>query len=240
MLKKIIKHFFNSFGVDIKKFSVENSNAFQTLVCLKDHKIDFIIDIGANTGQFASEILALGYKGEIVSIEPLPVAHKILKKNANNVKNWTIFVRTAIGAYEGNIEINVAGNSVSSSILPMLDAHLESAKESEYIGKSVTKVTTLDKVLRELKIDNKNFFIKIDTQGFEWHVLDGASESLSKAKGVLCELSLIPLYEGQHLWLETIDRLGNLGFKLWAIQSGFTNINTGRTLQIDAIFFKDK
>lgn len=239
MIKKFIKFFFNLLGLDLKKLNVENSSAYQTLVALNHFKIDLILDIGANTGQFASELFMLGYKGKIISFEPLPDAHQLLIKNANNQHMWSIYPRTAIGDSEGSIEINVAGNSVSSSILPMLNAHLEAAKESEYISKTIAEITTLDKVVDELSLDNKSFFIKIDTQGFEWQVMDGAVQALSLAKGVLCELSLTPLYEGQHLWLETIERLGNLGFKLWAIQSGFTNINTGRTLQIDAIFFKD-
>lgn len=198
------------------------------------------MDIGANTGQFASELFNIGYKGSIISFEPLPNAHRLLVENAKYYENWSVYPRTAIGNIEGDVEINVSSNSVSSSILPMLNAHLEAAKESEYVGKIFAKITTLDKVICEPGFDNRSFFIKIDTQGFEWQVMDGATQALSLAKGVLCELSLTPLYQGQHLWLETIERLGNLGFKLWAIQSGFTNISTGRTLQIDAIFFKDK
>ena len=85
----------------------------------------------------------------------------------------------------------------------------------------------------------ENILLKIDTQGFEWQVLDGAEETLSKCQGVLCELSLVPLYEGQRLWLEVIERLNSMGFTLWGVQSGgFTDDQNGRTLQIDAIFFR--
>ena len=81
-------------------------------------------------------------------------------------------------------------------------------------------------------------FLKIDTQGYEWQVLDGARESLSQCQGVLCELSLVPLYEGQCLWMEMIQRLESGGFTLWSIQKGFTDLRDGRTLQVDAIFLR--
>jgi FkbM family methyltransferase len=239
MIKNLIKKIFYRLKLDLKRLNVESNASYQIYKSLKYFDVDLILDIGANTGQFASELFSVGYRGRIISFEPLPNAHKSLIENAQYYENWSVYPRTAIGNTEGNVEINISSNSVSSSILPMLNTHLEAAKESEYVSKALAKITTLDKVVGDLRLDNKSFFIKIDTQGFEWQVMDGAVQALSLAKGVLCELSLTPLYEGQHLWLETIERLGNLGFKLWAIQSGFTNINTGRTLQIDAIFFKD-
>jgi len=83
-----------------------------------------------------------------------------------------------------------------------------------------------------------SYFIKIDTQGFEWQVLDGASEALKNAKGVLCELSLAPLYEGQRLWRDIVDRLEGEGFTLWALLKGFTDNRKGRSLQVDAVFLR--
>ena len=81
-------------------------------------------------------------------------------------------------------------------------------------------------------------FIKIDTQGFEWQVLDGAHETLQQVRGVLCELSLVPLYDGQRLWRDIVDRLDADGFMLWALQKGFTDPCTGQSLQMDGIFLR--
>ena len=61
---------------------------------------------------------------------------------------------------------------------------------------------------------------------------------LPKIRGILCELSLVPLYESQRLWMDMIQRLESVGFTLWAIQKGFTDSRDGRILQIDAIFFR--
>ena len=96
--------------------------------------------------------------------------------------------------------------------------------------------TVAGKYLKEAKAP----FLKIDTQGFEWHVLDGAHETLPQIKGISVEQSLVPLYEGQHLWNEVIGRLEAAGFTLWAFHPVFSDPASGRTLQVDGIFYKTK
>ncbi|MEQ1667695.1 MAG: glycosyltransferase family 2 protein [Sulfuriferula sp.] len=55
-------------------------------------------------------------------------------------------------------------------------------------------------------------------------------------QGILVELSLVPLYGGQHLWWEVIERLEAVGFTLWAPKPVFSDQASGRTLQIDGVF----
>jgi hypothetical protein len=80
--------------------------------------------------------------------------------------------------------------------------------------------------------------LKIDTQGSDWEVLEGAQKTLPLVHGAYCELSTVSLYEGQRLWLDMIDRLSKEGFTLWSIQRGFTDRQDGRMLQADAAFFR--
>jgi hypothetical protein len=80
--------------------------------------------------------------------------------------------------------------------------------------------------------------LKIDTQGYEWQVLDGAPDLLARSSAVLIELSLVPLYEGQHLWHECIARLEAAGLALWALEPVFVDPETGRTLQLDGLFLR--
>jgi hypothetical protein len=51
----------------------------------------------------------------------------------NRDSQWQIHPRTAIGDFDGEIEINIAGNSVSSSVLPMLDSHSLAAREKHSV-----------------------------------------------------------------------------------------------------------
>ena len=120
----------------------------------------------------------------------------------------------------------------------MLNQHLEAEKNSIYVGKEKTQIVTLDSVANDYIKENTNYFIKIDTQGYEAEVINGAKKSLINSKGIICELSLVPLYEGQLLWREIIKILEKEGFILWSIIKGFTDRNDGRTLQLDGIFLK--
>lgn len=197
------------------------------------------MDVGANVGQFASGIRCSGYVGNIIFFELLSKAYAVLQQTSSSDAKWTAYPRCAIGASNGEIEINIAGNSVSSSMLPMLDRHISAEPLSGYVGKESVPLLTLDSVMPDILEIFKNSFLKIDTQGFEGEVLNGAQNVLPHIRGVLLELSLVPLYEGQFLWQEMMSRLNAEGFVLWTILPSFTDSNNGRTLQADGVFFRE-
>ncbi|MGC1781924.1 MAG: FkbM family methyltransferase [Acidobacteriaceae bacterium] len=233
-----IRYTLRKLGYDIRRFDPLASPAAQLSSSLRKFGIDAVFDVGANQGQFASGIRDAGFKGKTISFEPLSSAHSKLLKASDGDPNWNVFSRCALGDRNGEIEINVAGNSESSSILPMLATHLSAAPQSAYVEREMSPITTLDAVAGRYLKDARAPFLKIDTQGFEWQVLEGAKDTLPRLKGVMLELSLVPLYEGQRLWQEMIRRLENDGFTLWALQQGFTDTSTGRVLQMDGIFYR--
>lgn len=205
---------------------------------LRQFKIDLVLDVGANRGQFGSEIRQGGYTGRIVSFEPLSQAHSELLLASAADSMWEAYPRCALGDHSGEVEINIAGNSFSSSILPMLESHRNAAPESAYEGKEIVPLKTLDSVVGQYLKDAQAPFLKIDTQGFEWQVLDGARDTLPQIKGILVELSLVALYSDQHLWREVIDHLEDEGFTLWGFKPGFSDQVSGRSLQVDGIFYR--
>ena len=239
IVKQLIKNIFNSVGLEVQRNQPLNEAGTQIYQAIKKINTDIILDVGANTGQFSLEIRKKGYNGKIVSFEPLLSARKKLIEYSLKDKNWLIHDQAAIGDHNGFIDINISKNSVSSSILPMMSSHSDAEGNSVYIGSERTAIITLDSVADAYLNDSSNCFIKIDTQGYESQVLDGAINTLKKAKGILCELSLVPLYEGQHLWKEIIERLEKEGFILWSLQKAFTDKRNGRTLQMDAVFLRD-
>lgn len=237
-MKNFTKKLFNLFGFHISKFNVISVPAYQIAQAIKAHNINVVFDVGANIGQFAQDLRMYGYTGKIISFEPLPQAYAILTKQAKRDGNWFVQPRCAVGAENGEIEINVAANSASSSILPMLSSHENAAPESRYTHKEHVSLIMLDSVLEKYTTSTDNILIKVDTQGYEWAVLDGATQALKQSKGVLLELSLVPLYKDQKLWHELIGRLAVAHYSLYAIQTGFTDLTTGQTLQIDGLFFR--
>jgi FkbM family methyltransferase len=224
--------------IGLQRFNPEGMPCYFLQKSLKKFGIDLVLDIGANTGQFATGLRSVGFGGQIVSFEPLATAHRVLSEAASHDARWKVHPRTAIGACNGEIDFNVASNSVSSSILPMKESHLSAAVDSAYIRTEQVPISTLDAVAPQYLNGHQRSLLKIDTQGFEWEVLVGARLTLPRVQGVYCELSLVHLYEGQHLWMEMIARLNKEGFTLWSIQRGFSDHRDGRTLQVDASFFR--
>jgi len=237
--KAAIRIFFRKQGLEIRRYVPPTSPTEGLVASLRKFDIDLVLDVGANKGQFASEIRHWGYGGKIVSFEPLSQVHGELLRSSAGDPLWEVCPRCALGDHNGEVEINIAGNSDSSSILPMLESHKSAAPESAYQGKENVPIKTLDAVAGQYLKDARSVFLKIDTQGFEWHVLDGARETLPNVRGVLVELSLVPLYEGQHLWREVINRLEAEGFTLWAFKPVFSDQATGRTLQVDGVFYRN-
>jgi len=204
---------------------------------LKHFNIVTILDVGANTGQFAYYTRKMGYQNRIVSFEPLSSAFAILNQFAKNDRNWQI-ENCAIGNQDGEIEINVSQNSQSSSILNMMPEHVQSAPDSAYMGKEKVEIHNIDSIISEYTDNLEQTYLKIDTQGFEKNVLMGAKESLKTIKGLQLELSLVELYQGETLITEMLNLIKELGFTIFSLEPGFYDKNTGQLLQVDGIFYR--
>lgn len=112
----------------------ENNMRSGVIAMLATHDINLIFDIGANVGQFGKELRQAGYRGQIISFEPMSVARTELLSTSKNDPLWMVAPQAAIGDYDGETEIHIAGNSQSSSILRMLNSHKNAAPESNYVG----------------------------------------------------------------------------------------------------------
>jgi FkbM family methyltransferase len=205
---------------------------------LEFHHVDLLLDVGANVGQFAASMREAGYRGKIVSFEPLSDPRAQLLDASRPDPGWEIAPAVAIGAEEGNVEMRISDNSFSSSVLPVLPEHIRAAPESVCVGVENVPLSRLDTASRDYLSISKSPFLKIDTQGFESQVLDGAAEVLERAVGLHLELSFVPLYEGQTLFDAVINRLEGLGFCVWGFWPGIHDPDSGRMLQIDATLFR--
>lgn len=204
---------------------------------LKHFNIQTVFDVGANSGQYAYYIRRLGYRNRIVSFEPIKAPFQMMEKFARHDKKWDI-ENFALGDSNGETEINVSGNVVSSSILDMTSTHLNAEPDSEYTRKEVIQIKTFDTYVAENKVDLTNSYMKIDTQGFEKNVIDGAAETLKDIKGLQMELSMVELYQGETLVTEMLNYIESKGFTLYSLEPGFYDTKTGQLLQVDGIFYR--
>ncbi|MEO6901884.1 MAG: FkbM family methyltransferase [Bacteroidia bacterium] len=238
-VERVTKNFFQQFGILIRKYNAATSEDLRRLKLLQHYNIDLVFDIGANKGQYAMGIMDSGYKNQLVSFEPLSSVYNIIKNNSKKYENWTVAPRCAIGGKKEKIEINISENSVSSTLLNMLDSHYKGAPDSKIIGKEKVQVVTLDEIGSTYCEKAKNIFLKIDVQGFEQEVLKGAEKIISEAIGIEMEISIIPLYEDQN-WLlpQVLEYMKQKGFELNSIAPAFTDNKTGIMLQCNGIFFR--
>lgn len=198
---------------------------------------DTVFDIGANIGQYGSALRSAGFSGRIVSCEPLPDAFGHLARRSRSDDRWTA-LQTAVGAEPGRLNINVSANSYSSSILPMTNAHSDAAPGSHYIGTAHVAVTTVADLVGAYRVEPARTLLKVDTQGYEGPVLDGAGDLLASFAAIQLELSFVPLYTGQQLYPELVDRLAGLGFATYGLDAGFADPDSGRMLQCDGLFVR--
>jgi FkbM family methyltransferase len=216
-----------------------DAESLRHLQILENFKINKILDIGGNIGGYGRFLMSLGYKGRLISFEPVSQAFRELESRSSKYPNWDA-VKTAIGNTDGEIEINIAANrGLSSSIADMLPNHIENAPEAQYVSKEKVPIRKLDSIFDQYVEPGDNVFLKIDTQGYEKNVLDGAEKSLPKIKGIQVEMSLIPLYSGEMLFPDMLRHLTSKGYMLFDLGAVFTSPVTGQLLQVDGMFFSN-
>jgi len=207
---------------------------------LHRNQTDLVLDVGANCGQFALELFNAGFTGQVISFEPLSSAHVALVKAAQDNPQWEVAPRCALGASTGTAIINIAGNSFSSSLRPMLERHLAAAPESAYVGTETTPVETLaDVIARRFPEGARRFALKIDTQGFEGEVLDGLGADVEQCVAVLLEMPLDSLYGGAAGLPTLFARLVNCDFRCVGLSPGHKNPWTGDAIEVDGLFVRD-
>lgn len=200
---------------------------------LASQGIDVVVDVGANEGQYAQEMRLRGYRGDILSIEPGSAAHDLLQRQAASDPGWST-VRAAVGATSGTARLGVSENLQSSSLLPVSTHHLGAAPNAAFVEHETVDVLTLD----SLDLSGRRVWLKLDCQGSEHAALDGASSLMADVRVIQCEMSLVPMYDGESSIAELLPRLVRAGFEPWWIEPGFLDPSTGAALQVEVLLVR--
>lgn len=240
MITRAIKRLGRMVGLDIRRFDPYRDPLYRLARIAADQEIDLVLDVGANTGQFARQMRHHGYRGTIVSFEPLGAAHGTLVREAAGDAAWQVAPRAALGAEAGKtVTLNIASNLVSSSILP-LDGRLgEIVPDLGYVAAETVPLTTLDAVIdAHPEWARRRTLLKIDTQGFEGEVLAGAGRVLPDVRVLFLELALDPVYRGAPRFADMVARLDALGFSCAGIDPGLVDPRSAAVLEVDGIFLR--
>ena len=173
-----------------------------------------LVDVGARGGIHRKWNL-LSESIKVLGFEPDP--EECIRLNEKSEKNHTYFP-IALHNRSGTIEMNITKNPVNSSIyLPNFPLwnRFPNLHELEVIKSVQVNCDTLDRVLKSNDIQDVDF-LKIDTQGSELQILEGAREALkSYIFGVDVEVEFSPIYTDQPLFPDVDKYLRDLGFVLF-------------------------
>jgi len=182
--------------------------------------IDCVIDVGANTGQYRDFLrLEVGYQGRIVSFEPLATNVVRLRQRAALDSKWSI-MPVALGREDGEAPLNVtAVNLLSSLREPDPDIVDDYREWSKVENREVVQVRRLDGMFDEIvgRLGARRPYLKVDTQGTELDVIEGASGCIDRVRAMQLEVSIVPLYLGAPPYFETISTARRLGFEVTGI-----------------------
>lgn len=227
-LKNTIRRIIHSIGFEIKKYVPENYK------WLHDHGITVVLDIGANTGQFALKINEIIPNCTIHSFEPIKSCFEELVTNTRRLK----IIPYNYGIGDGNYvtQINISTHAPSSSLLEMEDLHKNTFLNNEFFQVEDIIIKTLDSVATDIDLDGKSFLVKIDVQGFEDRVLRGGLATVKAARVVIIEMSYQPLYKGQLLFNEIHEILHQMGFSYYGNLYQTKNPVDGSVIYSDSIY----
>jgi FkbM family methyltransferase len=193
-----------------------------------------ILDIGANTGQFAELAREIVPEARIYSFEPLAECHAELSAKLGRLAPAEAF-RFALGDESGTAVIQRNGFTPSSSLLTIRELHTAEMPETATSRAEPIEIRRLDDVFADRPLESP-CFIKIDVQGFEDRVLRGGRRIVQNSVGVVLEASSYRLYDGQPLFEDLHATLKEWGFVYRGNVDQWLSQKDGRILQFDALF----
>lgn len=200
---------------------------------IEDRGIDTVIDVGANVGQFGEGLRADGYGGKIISYEPTKAAYEELARKAAADGNWEAH-HCGVGAESGTAVLHASQLSVFNSVLPLSDvAGLHDGRMAVDHTEEIS-ICTLDEVVAHLR---GKILLKVDTQGYERQVMEGAKQTIARVAGILMELPVIHTYEGEWHLHEALKYMSDAGFVPAQIQAvGYHGKDNVSAVDFDCLF----
>jgi len=230
-----VKRVLRYLGYDVVRFLPDRHPMARRLQLLQNNAIRLVLDVGANAGQFASQMRTIGYAGRIVSFEPMAQAYARLVERARGDALWET-CHYGLGHADGQASIHISRDSYSSSLLEMEPDFVRIEPGAECVGSEIVEVRRLDAVLDGIWEPSEACWLKVDAQGYEGHVLRGGMDSLPRMRVVQLELAIVPLYQGQPLFADMVQFMKGAGFELAAVEPAYFEPDTGRLLQVDGFF----
>jgi FkbM family methyltransferase len=205
-----------------------------TVDFIGQHRIDLVVDVGANDGHFARKIRINGYKGDIVSFEPTSGPFEAMKAAAATDPKWEVR-KLGLADAPGSAKIHLSENTHFSSLRHATPAAVDHHAQARFIGTEKIELTTLDEVVKGY--EGRRVFVKIDTQGYEEPVLRGARGVLASVIGVQMELPAVHFYEKVWQLADAMRFMDEAGFVLAQVHPvNYAREDPSSAVEFDCIY----
>jgi FkbM family methyltransferase len=202
--------------------------------------VDCVFDVGANIGQYRDLLRdEVEFTGPIVSFEPIPELAADLHAKCSSDAKWFVET-TALDREPGPAVLHIMRDSQFSSLLspasdqPTILAPWNRVTREVWVDRSTIAIE-LPRWREKLGFTRP--FLKLDTQGNDLAVLEGAGEALQAFVGLQSELSFQQIYNDSVGFAEALTRYSQLGFQLSALVPN----NVGHfpsLVEMDCIMFR--
>lgn len=182
-------------------------------------RVDCVFDVGANAGQYASRLRHIGFGGLIISFEPIPEAAAKIARAARRDRLW-IVRQLALDSRVRIVNFNVMRDSQFSSLHEPDHSNTTAFVDKNRVEKQIpVRTETIANVypLLQAEFGFNRPFLKLDTQGHDVDVVQGADAYIRQFVGLQSELCLTPLYKNSRTFHEALDYYQALGFRLSAL-----------------------
>jgi FkbM family methyltransferase len=188
-------------------------------------KDDVVLDVGANIGIYS--LIAgkkIGAKGKVYGFEPADIAFEKFQYHIdlNGLKN-IVPIKSGVSNYTGKAEFNICDDDAYNSLgdKPLKDI----------INKNTIEVVSIDDFVLQNNI-KKVDIIKVDTEGAEFLVFQGAKKTLQKDKPTLFFEYNPTVTEGfENNSNDLLDLIYSFGYTLFAFSgSNLVEVKKGDAL----------
>ncbi|NJK75415.1 MAG: FkbM family methyltransferase [Richelia sp. CSU_2_1] len=178
-----------------------------------------VVDVGCRWGfadawsVFGSNVTLIGFDPDAAECEHLQNTYR----GSGNI----LFIPKALGNSEGKKQLFLTAERACSSLYqpdPLITNSMPHLGCAKLAGETEIDVTTMDIWAASAGIGDLDF-IKLDTQGSELGVLEGAENCLKSVRALQIEVEFNPIYVGQPLFGDIDSFLRQRGFVLWQLSN---------------------
>jgi FkbM family methyltransferase len=238
---RVMHQTIRSLGIDIIRYPARDSFRWELMRLLQQLEINCVLDVGANHGQYARLLREWGYRGEIVSFEPIPEVFASLRQSMAGDPRWRGHP-WALGEAETELELNVAnGDAQASSFLTFNEEGPVRWGDEHRVARSVrVPVRRLDAVLDQVTahIASRRMYLKLDTQGFDLRVVAGAGARISEIVALQTEIAAFHFYDGMTSIGDALNRYRDLGFAITGMYPVSRKLDGLQVIEFDCMMMR--